>query len=36
VSKASLYHLAVVACLILAVVLAFAQLVPDSNFDGAD
>jgi hypothetical protein len=36
VSKARLYHLAVVACLIVFVIIAAAEVVPFGAFDGAD
>ncbi len=36
-TKASLYHLAVVACLVvIPLLLATVRFLPDSNFDGAD
>jgi hypothetical protein len=36
VIKARLFHLSVVACLVLFVLVSAAQLLPDSMFDGAD
>ena len=36
VIKARLFHLSVVACLVLFVLVSAAQLMPDSMFDGAD
>jgi hypothetical protein len=35
-TKARLFHLSVVACLIVNALLSAAQLLPDSMFDGAD
>jgi hypothetical protein len=36
VTKARLFHLSVVACLIVFALLPAFQLLPDSMFDGAD
>jgi hypothetical protein len=36
VTKARLFHLSVVACLIVFALLLAVQCVPDSMFDGAD
>jgi hypothetical protein len=36
VTKARLFHLSVVACLIVFALLSAIQLLPDSMFDGAD